>query len=87
MKGVYSLHNISKDTYNVGESNKVLDRNNSHFVSRCNGDDYMYGDHFKIRAISLAASCYSSLNNLESDTILTYKTYEDGYNKNRSSRS
>lgn len=89
-KGVYLLHNISKDIFYVGKSNKVLDRINSHFVGRGNGDvyaDYVYGDSFEIRAISLVASRYNSLNKLESDMIFTYKPYEEGYNKNRGSRS
>lgn len=87
--GVYILFNQTKNLYYVGQGQKVLDRVNSHFTGRGNGDvyaDYKYGDEFTIKMIALEKSGFSTLNELERDTIAVYNAYYDGYNKTRGNR-
>ena len=84
--GVYVIHNQTKDMYYVGQGIKVLDRVNSHFTGRGNGDvyaDYKYNDSFKIGIIPFNNSDFSSLNELERLAIKTYNAYTKGYNKTR----
>ena len=87
--GVYIIYNHTKDTYYVGQAQKILDRVNNHFTGRGNGDvyaDYKYGDRFTIKMISLENSGYSNLNDLERDTIRKYNSFSMGYNKTRGNR-
>lgn len=87
--GVYILHNETKDMYYVGQGKRVLDRVNSHFSGRGNGDvyaDYRYGDSFTIRIIGLENSGFSNLNELEREMISYYNAYNKGYNKTRGNR-
>lgn len=87
--GVYILYNATKNIYYVGQGKGVLDRINAHFTGRGNGDiyaDYKYGDIFTIRTIALAGSGYTSLNELERDTIATYHAYTLGYNKTKGNK-
>ena len=87
--GVYILLNKSKNMYYVGQGKQVLDRVNSHFTGKGNGDvyaDYKYGDSFTIKMISLENSGFPSLNDLERNTIKTYNAYATGYNKTRGNR-
>ncbi len=84
--GVYILYNKTKGKYYVGQATKVLNRINSHFTGKGNGDvyaDYKYGDEFTIKAIALKKSGYKSLNDLERDTIATFNAFAEGYNKTR----
>lgn len=84
--GVYILHNKSKDLYYVGQGKKILNRVNSHFTGKGNGDiyaDYKYGDEWTIKMIALENSSFNTLNELERYAIETYASYERGYNKNR----
>ena len=72
--------------YYVGQGKKVLDRVNSHFTGRGNGDvyaDYKYNDSFKIGIIPFNNSDFSSLNELEMKEKKTYNAYTKGYNKTR----
>lgn len=87
--GVYILYNQSKDMYYVGQGKQVLNRVNSHFTGRGNGDvyaDYKYGDDWTIRMIALDGSGYDTLNELERHTIGTYDAFEKGYNRTRGNR-
>lgn len=87
--GVYILYNYSQDMYYVGQGKKVLDRVNSHFSGRGNGDvyaDYKYGDEFSIRMIGLEESDFHNLNDLERSTIETFGAYSRGYNKTRGNK-
>lgn len=87
--GVYILYNESKDLYYVGQGKQVLNRVNSHFTGKGNGDvyaDYKYGDSWTIRMIALEGSGFSTLNELELHSIDTYNSYEQGYNKTRGNR-
>jgi hypothetical protein len=87
--GVYILHNQSKDSYYVGQGKKVLDRVNSHFTGKGNGDiyaDYKYGDKWTIKMIALDHSSFDSLNELEKYTIEIYHSYEKGYNRTRGNK-
>lgn len=84
--GVYILYNQSKKMHYVGQSLRVFDRVNNHFTGKGNGDvyaDYKYGDLFDIRMIAIDGSGYTYLNDLERDTIMTYKAFSKGYNKTR----
>ena len=68
---------------------EVLNRVNSHFTGKGNGDvyaDYKYGDYFTIKMIALDKSGYTSLNELERNTIMTYDAFASGYNKTRGNR-
>lgn len=88
-EGVYIIFNETKGMYYIGQSIKVLDRVNTHFVGRGNGDvyaDYKYGDSFKIRIISLENSDFQNLNELERAMIKKYNAYYKGYNKTRGNR-
>lgn len=87
--GVYILYNKSKDMYYVGQGKQVLNRVNSHFTGKGNGDvyaDYKYGDEFTIRMIALENSGFETLNELERNTISYYNAFADGYNKTRGNR-
>ena len=84
--GVYVIHNQTKNMYYVGQGKKVLDRVNSHFTGKGNGDvyaDYKYHDRFEISIIPFRNSGFSSLNELEKLAIKTYNSYTNGYNKTR----
>lgn len=88
-KGVYIIHNKTKDLYYVGQAQKILDRVNSHFTGKGNGDvyaDYKYGDEFTIRMIALKNSDYKTLNSLERDTIKKYNAVTKGYNKQQGNK-
>ncbi len=72
--------------YYVGQGNKVFQRVNNHFTGHGNDDvyaDYKYGDEFTIKMIELNRSGFSTLNELERNTILTYDAYTKGYNKTK----
>ena len=87
--GVYILYNKTKDMYYVGQGKQVLNRVNSHFTGKGNGDvyaDYKYGDEFTIRMIALENSGFKTLNELERNTISYYNAFADGYNKTRGNR-
>lgn len=87
--GVYIIYNKSKNMYYVGQAHRILDRVNSHFTGKGNGNvyaDYKYGDSFTIRMISLESSGYQSLNDLERDTIRKFDSFAKGYNKTRGNR-
>lgn len=87
--GVYILYNKTKNMYYVGQGKEVLNRVNSHFTGKGNGDvyaDYKYGDYFTIKMIALDKSGYTSLNELERNTIMTYDAFASGYNKTRGNR-
>lgn len=89
-EGVYILYNVSKDLYYIGQGKQVLNRVNSHFTGKGNGDvyaDYKYGDYWTIRMISLENSGFRTLNDLERHSIDTYNSYEKGYNKTRGNKS
>lgn len=87
--GVYKLFNRSKNMYYVGQGKQVLNRVNSHFTGKGNGDvyaDYKYGDEFTIKMIALDGSGFQTLNELERNTILHYNAFSNGYNKTRGNR-
>lgn len=87
--GVYILYNNTKNMYYVGQGKKVFQRVNNHFTGHGNGDvyaDYKYGDKFTIKMISLENSGFTTLNELERNTINTYNAYAKGYNKTRGNR-
>lgn len=88
-EGVYILYNETKNMYYVGQGQKVMFRINQHFTGHGNGDvyaDYKYGDSFKIRAVRLRKSGFSTLNSLEKHTIETYEAFSKGYNKTRGNK-
>ncbi len=88
--GVYIIFNKSKNLYYVGQGKQVISRVNSHLTGKGNGDvyaDFKYGDEFSIKMIGLDASGFSSLNELERNTILTYDAYSKGYNKTRGNKN
>ena len=87
--GVYILYNKTKNMYYVGQGVQVLNRVNSHFTGKGNGDvyaDYKYGDEFTIRMIALENSGFQTLNELERNTISHYNAFSNGYNKTRGNR-
>ena len=84
--GVYIIYNKNKDIYYIGQAKQILYRVNKHFLGRGNGDvysDYKYGDKFTIKLLDLDTSGYNSLNELEKDAILTFDSFDNGYNKTR----
>ena len=87
--GVYILFNSTQNKYYVGQGKEILNRVNAHFTGKGNGDvyaDYKYGDKFTIKMIGLKGSGFSSLNDLERNTILTYGSFSSGYNKTRGNK-
>lgn len=75
--------------YYVGQGKKVFQRVNNHFTGHGNGDvyaDYKYGDKFTIKMIALSKSGFSTLNELERNTIRTYDAFSKGYNKTRGNK-
>lgn len=87
--GVYILFNQSKNMYYVGQGKQVFNRVNAHFTGKGNGDvyaDYKYGDKFTIKMIALENSGFSTLNELERNTISRYNSYYKGYNKTRGNK-
>lgn len=90
LKGIYILHNISKDMYYVGQSKNVISRVTNHFQGRGNGDvyaDHKYGDVFMIQLVPLANSGFKNLDELERSFIQTYDSYRNGYNRNKGNKS
>ena len=84
--GVYVLHNENADRYYIGQAKNVMNRVNSHFTGRGNGDvyaDYIYGDRFTIQMISLQTSGYNNLDELEQKMMQAYNAYDKSYNHNR----
>lgn len=84
--GVYILYNKTKNKYYVGQGRRILNRVNSHFTGKGNGDvyaDYKYGDEFTIKMISLENSGCESLNELERLMIAEFDAYASGYNKTK----
>lgn len=87
--GIYVLHNTSKKMYYIGQGKNVLDRVNSHFAGRGNGDvyaDYKYGDKWTIQMLALDNSDFYTLNDLERHAIEFYNSYHKGYNKTRGNK-
>lgn len=87
--GVYILYNQTKKMYYVGQGKKVFQRVNNHFTGHGNGDvyaDYKYGDKFTIKMIALSKSGFTTLNELERNTIRTYDAFLKGYNKTRGNK-
>lgn len=87
--GVYILYNSTKNMYYVGQGKEILNRVNSHFTGKGNGDvyaDYKYGDKFTIKMIALEKSGFKTLNDLERNTIMTYDAFASGYNKTRGNK-
>ena len=87
--GVYILLNKTKNMYYIGQGKEVINRINSHFTGKGNGDvyhDYKSGDQFVIRIIPLKKSGFKTLNELEKNTIMTYDSYAEGYNKTRGNK-
>lgn len=87
--GVYILFNQSKSMYYVGQGKQVFNRVNAHFTGKGNGDvyaDYKYGNKFTIKMIALENSGFSTLNELERNTIAKYNAYYKGYNKTRGNK-
>ncbi|MDI3234365.1 hypothetical protein QK289_05055 [Exiguobacterium antarcticum] len=73
----------------VGQGKQVLNRVNSHFTGKGNGEvyaDFKYGDYWTIRMIALEGSGFSTLNELERHSIDVYNSYEQGYNKTRGNK-
>lgn len=87
--GVYILYNTIKNMYYVGQGKEILNRVNSHFTGKGNGDvyaDYKYGNLFTIKMIALEKSGFKTLNELERNTIATYDSFAAGYNKTRGNK-
>lgn len=87
--GVYILYNDTKNMHYVGQSVNVFKRVSNHLTGHGNGDvyaDFKYGDDFKIKMIALENSGFSTLNELERNTIMTYDAYSNGYNKTRGNK-
>jgi len=87
--GVYILVNTTKNLHYVGQGQRVLNRINNHFTGKGNGDvyaDYKYGDSFTVKMITLKKSGFKSLNELERQTIKTYDSRRNGYNKTRGNK-
>ena len=85
-KGVYVLHNKTRNKYYVGQGINVMARINQHFSGKGNGDvyaDWKYGDRFRIKIIPLKGSRRKSLDELERVTINKYNAFSQGYNKTR----
>lgn len=88
-KGVYVIHNVTKDRYYVGQSIHLMDRVNQHFSGTGNQElyyDYIRKDFFIIRMIPLKGSGFRSLNTLERFAIRRYQGFVKGYNKNRGNK-
>lgn len=87
--GVYILFNQTKNMYYVGQGKQIFNRVNAHFTGKGNGDvyaDYKYGNKFTIKMIALENSGFSTLNELERNTISKYNAYYKGYNKTRGNK-
>lgn len=87
--GVYILYNKTKNKYYVGQGRKILNRVNSHFTGKGNGDvyaDFKYGDEFTIKMISLENSGCASLNELERLMISEFDACASGYNKTKGNK-
>ena len=82
--GVYIIYNMTKKQYYVGQAKKLYHRVWQHFTGHGNGDvyaDYKYGDKFMVRLLTLQASGYSDLDQLERDMIRQFNAFTTGYNK------
>ena len=66
-KGIYILHNKTKNKYYVGQAHDLIKRVKSHFTGFGNGKiyhDYKNRDYFTIKLVST-----NQLNELEKETI------------------
>lgn len=93
--GVYILHNMSKNSHFIGQSNKALHAVYDHFTGR--GDttvyrDYKNGDVWTVRIVRLVDSPYDNLDALEDYVVNLFGGYKvDGavtqkQNRGRSTR-
>lgn len=94
--GIYIIHNCVKDSYYIGQAEKVFDRAYMHFVKNPEKyelnvqfnlpeiyHDYYFGDKFSISLIPLGYTAFSTLNELEDNAIRAYDSLvPNGYNKN-----
>lgn len=86
VSGVYIIHNRSQRKYYVGQAKHIVSRANSHFTGKGNGRvyaDYVHGDRFFIRFVSLKGSGEKDLNSLERKYIKKYRARETGYNRTK----
>ncbi|WP_070120432.1 GIY-YIG nuclease family protein [Bacillus marinisedimentorum] len=83
--GIYVIHNLSKDSYYVGQAKAVFDRAYKHFVKSAGNTevymDYRLGNEFNISLIPIEYTSFSSLNELEDNAIRAYDSYQNGYNR------
>lgn len=82
--GIYILENKTHDKFYVGQSISVFKRAGSHFTGQGNKDiyeDYMSGDIWTVRLVSLANSGFKSINALEKHFIEYHHSTYNGYNK------
>lgn len=91
-EGIYILYNLTKDKYYVGQSVNVMKRVNMHFGGKHSGNksvykDFVKGDKWNIKLISMKETNYTNLNDLEKYAITLYKAYTNGYNKTRGNKS
>jgi len=90
--GIYILHNLTKDKHYVGQSVNVIKRVTMHFGGKNSGNkdvyrDYVKGDQWTIKLISMKQTNYFNLNDLEKYAIKLYRGYDKGYNKTRGNKS
>lgn len=82
--GIYILENLTHDKFYIGQSISLYKRAGQHFIKEgSNGiyEDYMNGDEWTVKLISLANSGFNSINALEKHFIKYYKSTHNGYNR------
>lgn len=82
--GIYILENKTHDKFYVGQSISLFKRVSNHFTGKGNADiysDYMAGDVWSIKLISLSNSGFKSINALEKHFIEYHHSTYNGYNR------
>lgn len=84
--GCYIIYNISKSKAYVGQSKNVRKRLQQHFSGEGCIDvyaDYLSGDEFRIKTITLRDYGIDDLDKMEKELISKYHAFDRGYNKTR----
>jgi hypothetical protein len=83
--GIYVIYNTVRDKYYIGQAKRVFERVHKHFIeSKGNPgvySDYVSGDKFLINLLPIRQTCFSDLNELETNAISAYDSYKAGYNE------
>ncbi len=89
IRGIYIIENKVNLKCYVGQGKNVCERINSHFSGHGNRDiyfDFLKGNDFSVRIITLRHSRFKTINRLEKIAIAVCNSFYSGYNQTRGNR-